>query len=343
MKVGIAGLGLSAQHFHIPLLQCFEDVEIVSVFTSKTETEVAQLLPESPLIFEGFQDFVENNSYELAVVLTPNQYHFEMVDSLLAAGRHVLVDKPLAVSSEQLQQLLKRQNQSGKILSVFHNRRFDSDFLTVKQAIEQNTSGAISWFESRFDKYRPSVFGRWREQDIEGAGLLFDIGSHLIDQMVLLFGEPLSLQSDVRKSRPEARVEDEFSILCFYENFRVQLRTSSLAARTPYRFYVEAADNTIIQHGFDSQEARLAEGYRNTDEDCWLTEPVDGWCSVFSGSSQSTLPPVNGDYRNFYRQLFLAIETSSEDYVGIDAAIAVQKIIDAARLSHQTGKRITLS
>lgn len=344
MRVGITGVGLSARIFHIPLLRCFPEVQIVSVCSSKSEQQISQLIhgqpqPQfSPKIHEHFEDFLRDDSYELAIVLTPTHHHFEACAALLKQGKHVLVDKPMATSLSELQELSDIQNRSGKILSVFQNRRQDSDFLTIQNAINHKLAGELFYLESRFDKYRPQINGRWREQALKGSGILFDIGSHLIDQALQLFGLPFGVQAEISASRKDAIVDDNYKVNLIYANHTVCLRTSSLAATTPFRFYLEGDQGTIQLSGNDTQEHALENGFYSSNSNWIKQENIK--CELHNQSGKTPVGIQHGDYRKMYQELFNGIDNNQNTAVGIKDAMNIQYIIALARLSSDIGRTL---
>ncbi len=328
VSFGIVGLGMSARTFHIPLL-LKNQLPISAVCTSKPDSEVAKLFPYNSGInvHSGMDGFCQDCSYDVALVLTPNHLHGQHIKQLLSARKHVVVDKPAATSLAELEELVELATANRVKLTAFHNRRWDSDFLTLQSLIrERGLQGKISYFESRFDKFRPNVLGRWREQDLPGSGLLFDIGPHLIDQALLLFGQPLALSADLRIQRHGAVATDYFQINMQYSDTVAVLRASSLAAHTPFRFYLESEYLTALCHGYDGQESALK------GKPDGLLSGVQGnqqQCILYGDGLEKKLEPIPGNYSCFYLNLVQAIAGTSE-ILAVDCGqmLDVQKVIE---------------
>lgn len=328
MKVGIVGLGLSAKHFHLPLLK-LSGIKITSVCSSKTQFEVEQIIGSKVSLYKDIIAFSSALEYDIAIVLTPNHLHFSQAQTLLNYGKHVVVDKPVAIDSGEFEQLRKLAIKNKLILTAFHNRRWDGDFLTVKRLVEQNANGALRYFESRFDKYRPHVFGRWREQPLDGSGLLFDIGSHLIDQALLLFGTPLYVSACIEVQRKSAKVCDYFCISLKYESKNVVLRSSSLAAITPFRFYIEGEQGVFYNSGYDQQEAELS-GLADADS----TKQQEKMGTLFRQDNKVPIVISQGDYLAFYNNLKQVYKDRKiELLVSHEELAQVIKVIELSQLS----------
>lgn len=337
IKIGIVGFGLAAKVYHLPILKHLDGCRVEAVFSSQEPEVIHQVLPGTK-VYACLNDFLQQSELELILVLTPNDSHFAIAKQALLANKHVVVDKPLSATLAEAEELMALAGERGKLLSVYYNRRWDSDFLTVKQLIEGNKLGHISYFESRFDKYRPKIWGRWREQLRPGSGLIFDIGSHVIDQALYLFGVPNTVSAEVLTQRPKAKVTDYFNINLGYDSKQVILRGSCLAAKSPFRFYLEGANGTYLQSGHDIQEQQMAE---------WLSPYSDGWGVMPEQNTgtvhlleQDPLPykPVPGCYRMFYENVIKHLEGEAPLLVTAQQAVNVQKVIELAMGSSSEGK-----
>nr|VUD30707.1 oxidoreductase ydgJ [Raoultella sp. NCTC 9187] len=194
---------------------------------------------------------------DLIVIPTPNDTHFPLAKAALEAGKHVVVDKPFTVTLSQARELDAVARSRGQLLSVFHNRRWDSDFLTVKSLINEGLLGEVCYFESHFDRYRPQIRDRWRERGGPGSGIWFDLGPHLLDQAICLFGLPVSMTVDLALLRPGAQSTDYFHAVLVYPQRRVILHATLLAAAETARFIVHGSRGSYIKYGLDPQEERL--------------------------------------------------------------------------------------
>lgn len=332
IKVGIIGLGLAARHFHIPLLNAIPSFKITTVLSSKTKTEIQSLVGDVTSV-NNIIEFCQSDDFDLAVVLTPNHLHFEQCKALLIAGKHVVVDKPFTVSLKQAKILKSLSVELNLLLSIFQNRRWDSDFLTIKHLNKINTFGGISYFESRFDKYRPEISNKWKESNLSGAGILYDLLPHLSDQSFQLFGYPQFVSATIKTQRENGNVCDYFNVKLIYPNADVVLRASSLAACSPFRFYIEGKKGTYIKKGLDSQELALAQNQFNVID--WITEPIEASGTLYQKNQSKKVTSIQGDYRLFYVNIANTLSGIDDLLVTVDDAIATIKVIELAMQSSE--------
>ncbi|HIF6780663.1 TPA: oxidoreductase, partial [Serratia marcescens] len=266
---------------------------------------------------------------DLIVIPTPNDTHFPLAQQALAAGKHVVVDKPFTVTLSQAQALQQQAQQSGLLLSVFHNRRWDSDFLTLKALLNEGALGEVVYFESHFDRYRPQVRQRWREQGCVGSGIWYDLAPHLLDQALQLFGKPDRLFVDLGELRPGAQAADYFHALLSYGNRRVVLHASMLAAAESPRYVVHGTRGSYIKYGLDPQEDRLKAGERLPQAD-WGYDMRDGVVTLSRGDLLAEQPLLNipGNYPAYYAAVRDAIAGIGENPVPAADAIAVMALIE---------------
>ena len=331
LKVGIVGIGLAAKHFHIPILKALDSkFRITAVYSSQPHENIKQLI--GPVeVFNDFLKFCESAHVDLAVLATPSQLHYLMAKQLLEAGIHTIVDKPVANNVLETSHLYQLAKVNHVILSVFHNRRWDSDFLTVKNLLESKKLGELTYFESRFDKYRPMLSHRWREQDLACSGILYDIGPHLIDQAIVLFGLPLYVQASIQIQRVDAKVDDYFSITLKYPSLDVLLRSSSLAAKTPFRFYLEGSAGSFIKHEMDVQESFLAENIIPTRSIDWPKESWDLYGTFYAENIVERVISVDGDYREYYKHIYDVILNGASPVITQQNVKSVMQIIELAQ------------
>ena len=239
---------------------------------------------------------------ELVVVATPNTTHAPLAVQCLEAGRHVVVDKPFAPSSAEAEAVSAAAARAGRILSVYHNRRWDGDFLTLQRLLAAGTCGHPVFFESRFDgRYRPHPKpGAWRERAAPGSGVLFDLGPHLVDQALVLFGQPGAVTADVRAERDGMTVDDAFDVTLHYSGMRVRLAATMLAADPGPRFVLRGTAGTFVKHGVDPQDARTGNLPGGAS---WGEEPEERWGELTrasaSGTASERVRTLPGDYRAY--------------------------------------------
>ncbi|MDU6411718.1 MAG: oxidoreductase [Yersiniaceae bacterium] len=327
IRVGLVGYGYASKTFHAPLLAGTPGLELAAV-SSSDAGKVAADWPSLRVVKDP-QALFDDPAIDLVVIPTPNETHFPLAQAALTAGKHVVVDKPFTVTLAQARELEKLAGLTGKVLSVFHNRRWDSDFLTLKSLIGEGSLGDIVYFESHFDRYRPEVRNRWREGGGPGSGIWFDLGPHLIDQALQLFGMPDSLYVDLGMLRPNARAVDYFHAILSYRNLRVVLHSTVYAAAETPRFTVQGTQGSYVKFGLDPQEDRLKAGDRLPQED-WGYDMRDGVLTlahdgVMAEKAVLTLP---GNYPAYYAQVRDAINGQGNNPVTAAEAIRVMELIE---------------
>jgi scyllo-inositol 2-dehydrogenase (NADP+) len=276
---------------------------------------------------------------ELIIVATPNDSHGPLAERALMAGKHVVVEKPFTLDSAEAARLDALARERGRCLTVFHNRRWDGDFLTVRQLVEQGRLGKLYSFESHFDRYRPQVKKRWKEEEGPGGGTLWDLGAHLVDQAVQLFGMPESVSADLGRQRPGARAVDWFHLVLRYGELRVILRSGSVVHEPWPRFVLHGEADAYVKYGLDPQEEQLKTGLRPGMAG-WGVEPTERHGRLSRGESVPTVP---GAYGQFYRQLAAAMMGEGPVPVTAESASRVIQLIEMAQCSNVEGRRISLS
>jgi scyllo-inositol 2-dehydrogenase (NADP+) len=253
---------------------------------------------------------LEDPAVELVVVATPNTVHHELTGAALRAGRHVVVDKPFVIRTSEADELISVAQATGRLLSVFQNRRWDSDFLTVRRCVEAGLLGRVSTFISRYDRFRPRPKGGWREQELPGSGILYDLGAHLIDQALHLFGLPSTVMADVGSQRDGIRSDDYIHVVLGYQTLRVILHAGSVVRAPGPRFEVHGDAGSFVKHGMDPQEEALRSGRRPGDPG-WGREPEDRHGTLTTGAAglelTGRLASVPGSYEAFYAGMAAAV------------------------------------
>lgn len=258
IRVGLIGYGYASKTFHAPLISGTPGMTLAAV-ASSDENKVHADWPAMPVV-SGPERILNDPNIDLVVIPTPNDTHFPLAKAALEAGKHVVVDKPFTVTLSQARELEALAKSGGRLLSVFHNRRWDSDFLTVKALINEGLLGEVGYFESHFDRYRPQVRNRWREQGGPGSGIWYDLAPHLLDQVVNLFGLPVSMQVDLAQLRPGSQSTDYFHAVLAWPQRRVVLHGTLVAAAETARFIIHGSRGSYVKYGLDPQEERLKSG-----------------------------------------------------------------------------------
>ena len=337
--VGLIGYGLAGSALHAPLIGAEARLRLQAVVSSRPE-RVRRDLPGMRVVATA-AEMLEDPAVELVVVAAPTAAHDELASLALRAGRHVVVEKPLAPTAAQADELLRLAERQGRLLSVFHQRRWDGDFLTVQRCLRAGLLGSVSTFIARYDRFQPRPPGGWREQDLPGAGVLYDLGAHLVDQALQLFGPPATVLADVGTQRPGAAADDWFHLLLGYGELRVILHAGSVVRVPGPRFELHGDRGSFVKHGRDPQAAALEAGRRPGDPG-WGAEPADqdGLLTTEVGGLEVSgrLTTVAGTYELFYRQMARAILGEGQVPVTAASAASTVRVLEAARRSSREGR-----
>lgn len=327
LRVGLVGYGYASKTFHAPLIAGTPGLELAAVVSSDAGKVHADW-PALPVVSEP-QALFNDPTLDLIVIPTPNDTHYPLAQQALAAGKHVVVDKPFTVTLSQARALQQQAQQRGLLLSVFHNRRWDSDFLTLKTLLQEGSLGEVVYFESHFDRFRPQVRQRWREQGGAGSGIWYDLGPHLIDQALQLFGKPQTLFVDLGQLRPGSQSVDYFHALLQYGKRRVVLHASMLTAAEGPRYIVHGTQGSYIKYGLDPQEDRLKAGDRLPQTD-WGYDMRDGVVTLSRDDVlvEQPLLTLPGNYPAYYAAIRDAINGDGANPVPAAEAIAVMEMIE---------------
>lgn len=332
-RVALVGYGLAGAAFHAPLIAATPDMVLGGLVTRDLERVAKARIrfPEAKIFSSTDDLFVNVQDFDLVVIASPNKTHYQLAKQALQAGLAVVVDKPMAATHVECLELIRLANHVGRPLSVFQNRRWDSDFLTVKKLVAEKRLGAITRFESRFERWRPAIRpGHWREAGTpdDAGGLLYDLGSHLIDQSLHLFGTPQSVYGELDIRREGGRVEDDvFVALSFAGGVHAHLWASAIACSGGPRFQIFGTKGTFRKYGLDPQEDALRSGMIPSDPNFGV-EPATSWGQLFTDDAgavtEKRLPSEAGRYVDFYQQINRAITDGAA--VPVDPAEAAQVI-----------------
>jgi predicted dehydrogenase len=331
IAVAVIGYGLAGRVFHCPLIAATPGLHLTAIVSSRAE-EIAAAYPQVRAVADA-QSVFDDPAIDLVVVATPNDSHFDLAARALAAGKHVVIDKPFALTSAAARDLIARAR--GRLLTVFHNRRWDGDFLTVKKLIAEGTLGRVAYFESRFDHFNPVVRDRWREHAGTATGIWYDLGSHLLDQAVQLFGLPLGLTADLGARRPGALTTDYFRVVLRYETARVVLAGDSLA-RTGLRFVVHGSAASFTKRGLDPQERMLAAGLRPGD--AGFGRESDPAALVLPGGETRAVTVATGNYRAYYEGVRDTLRGNKPVPISAAEALQVMELLEAGETSARFGR-----
>ncbi|MER8231964.1 Gfo/Idh/MocA family oxidoreductase [Streptomyces sp. NPDC094049] len=353
LRVGLVGYGLAGSVFHAPLIAASGDLMLAAVTTRDPERAAgARAAHPGVRVAASPEELWADGPEELdlIVVASPNRTHVAVATAALEAGLPVVVDKPLAGTATEARALAALAEERGLLLSVFQNRRWDNDFRTLRGLLAEGALGEVQRFESRFERWRPRPKGGWRESGApeEIGGLLYDLGSHVVDQALVLFGPVVTVyaESDVRRPGAEAD-DDTFLALTHASGVRSHLYVSATAAQLGPRFRVLGRDAGFVKYGLDPQEAALREGLRPVPGAAWGEEPEELWGRLGAGESPLTgggvpVASLPGDYPAYYAAVAAALRGAGENPVTAHEAAAALDVLAAARRSAREGVTVTL-
>lgn len=348
IRTGIIGYGLSGRVFHAPFIDVVEGYELTKISTSKPENVklIEERYPVTAVVPNG-KGIIEDPEIDLVIVTSPNTEHFRWAREALIAGKHVVVEKPFTVNVAEADELIEIAQRQGKILTVYHNRRFTSDTKTVRKILESGILGEIVDYESHFDRYRPNPRpgGAWREDPLPGSGIFYDLGSHLIDQALWFFGMPLAVTADIDSQRPWAKADDHFDVRLHYPSFTATLKSGMLCKIPGPTYLIHGRNGSFVKYGLDVQEATLDAGAVPQGKD-WGREPESIWGNICVDYKEvkieGKVESEQGDYRDYFINLRDAINGKAEIAVKPEEARNVIQIIQLALQSSREKRTISI-
>jgi scyllo-inositol 2-dehydrogenase (NADP+) len=354
IRTAVIGYGLAGRVFHCPFVHAVPGLELATIIVASPDrAALAHEHYPNARILPKLEDALNDPAIDLVVVATPNESHFEIARAALAANKHLVIDKPITTSAADARTLIALADEKGKILAPFHNRRYDTDFLTVRQLLQQNTLGRITQVIAHFDRFRPLVRpNTWKESGPYN-GLLYDLGPHLIDQALALFGPPARITCTDRTIRDVTDIDDFVSIILEYEipiesgetrTLFYECHATMIAAAPAPRFRVHGTLGTYTKQGLDPQEQALIRGARPAQmgsPDPWLPEPESVWGTLTLATrltepvelESKPYPSITGDYRNFYANVRDAIQGTTTLAIPAEDGYRVLRLLELARES----------
>jgi scyllo-inositol 2-dehydrogenase (NADP+) len=309
IQTAIASFGMSGQVFHGPFLKVNPRFQVRKIL-ERSKMISKSLFPDTEIV-RTFEDILKDKEIELVIVNTPDRFHSEMAAMALEAGKHVLVEKPFTFTVEEADSLIRLAEDRGKLLTVYQNRRWDGDFLTVQKIVKSGVLGNLVEFESHFDRYRPFIVpSTWKEEEGEYAGVLYNLGSHTVDQALVLFGMPEAITAHLRIIRPYGKVIDYYDLRLHYPGFTAILKCSYLVKEEGPRYILHGTEGSFLKWGIDPQEEILKTGVL-PGGDSWGSEQESIWGILNVGNDNGEqvqrIPTEKGNYQIFYNNLSEAI------------------------------------
>ncbi len=308
VSVGLVGYGLAGAVFHAPLITRVAGLTLAAVVSS----DAAKVQRDYPgmRVEPSLERLLADETITSVVIATPNTTHVDFARQAILAGKHVVVDKPFTIHAAEADELIALAQQHHVLLSVYQSRRWDNDFLTIRHLLATHLLGEISTYEGHYDRFRPEVADRWRDQALPGSGMLYDLGSHLIDQALTLFGLPTTVRADVQALRPGAVVDDYFHLTLGYPRLNVILHSGIIVREPGPRFQIHGTKGSFIKYGLDSQEDALKAGQRPGAPGWGADNAADyGRVTLDVGgiTINGTIPTLRGGYEGFYQSWAAAI------------------------------------
>ena len=331
IKTAITSFGMSGQIFHAPFLLCNPNFRITKIL-ERSKHLSKSIVPDA-LIVSTFEDILHDPEIDLVIVNTPNELHYPMCLDALTNGKHVIVEKPFTTTVQEAEELIELAKMKGLVLAVYQSKRTEGDFKTLKKILDEKLIGDLKILESQVLRWKPDLGPKkWKVENHPGAGLLYDLGSHLIDQALHLFGMPKSVWADLRILRENAVVDDYFEVQMDYRDFKVNLKSSLLAKDEGFRFLAHGSKGSFVKFGSDAQEGKLMKGQMPDSKD-WGKEDEKYWGTIHSKDGIQTFPTIEGTYQEFFENVYQAIAHGAQLLIKPEEALKVIQIIEIAKES----------
>ena len=337
-RVALIGFGLAGKAFHAPLIAATPGLELAAIVTSREE-EVRALYPQAAT-GRSYAEALADPSIALVVLATPDHLHAEHAMAAIDAGKQLVIDKPLTPTLAEARRVAEHARLRGTMLSVFHNRRWDGDFLTLRNLVTSGQMGEIIEYDSHFDRLKPGITLRWKDQ--RDGGVWQDLGPHLVDQSLVLFGRPLAVSADLAVLKPGGLAADYAGVTLRYPAARVRLHMSQTRADHGLRLSVHGTKASFIKHGLDTQEEQSKVGMLPGDPQ-WGVDPQPGQLTQAGAADSSRVEAMRGDYGAYYRGVAAALSDKTPPPVTADEALAVMEVIEAGLTSHAERREISMA
>ena len=334
IDVGLVGFGFAGRVFHAPVIGAVEGLRLTTI----VQRSVAPDAPPAGVEFVRTVDALLERAIDLVVIATPNESHHPIARQCLSAGRHVVIDKPFATTAAEARDLIQLAHARERVLSVYHNRRFVGDFVTLQQLLARGALGRVAAYEAHFDRFRPELRpGAWREQARPGSGVWFDLGPHLLDQALVLFGTPQAISADIRSERAGAQADDAFDVTLHYPTMRALLRASMLSAAPGPTFAVHGTGGSFVKFGADPQEAALRAGHTPAEPD-WDMEDPALYGTLTTPEGTRRVPTIPSSFTRYYENVRDAILGAAPLAVTPEQAFDVMSGLELAARSSREGR-----
>jgi predicted dehydrogenase len=342
IQTGIASYGLSGQVFHAPFLATNPGFTIKKVW-ERTKSLSVQRYPHVEIV-RKYEEMLNDTDIELIIVNTPDKTHYELCKKALEAGKHVVVEKPFTLNIREGEELIELARNKNLILSVYQNRRWDGDFLTVRKVLDQQLVGKVVEYEAHFDRFKNFVDKtKWREQASSNPGLIFDLGTHMIDQALVLFGMPVYVNADLRVQRPGGEVNDYFNIKMHYPETVVTVKGGLLVRERGPRYIIHGTEGSFLKYSVDPQEQKLMDGHLPEGPD-WGKEDPENWgilnTEINGLHHYGRIETLPGNYHDYFNNIYYALRKGEKLAVPAEEGLNVIRVIEASLQSNEENKAV---
>ncbi|MEF8984729.1 MAG: Gfo/Idh/MocA family oxidoreductase [Bacteroidales bacterium] len=344
IQTGLASYGLSGQVFHAPFLETNAGFNIKKVW-ERTKNLSVQRYPHVEIV-RNYEEILNDKDIELIIVNTPDTTHYELTKQALEAGKHVVVEKPFTLNSKEGEELAALAGKKNLVLSVYQNRRWDGDFKTVQQILDEQLLGRLVEYEAHYDRYKNFVVpGKWKEQASSFPGLIYDLGAHMIDQALVLFGMPESVTADLRTQRPGSEVNDYFNVKFNFPETIVTVKGGFLVREKGPRYIIHGTEGSFLKWGVDPQEQDLIDGYFPEGPD-WGKEEEKYWgilnTHIHGLHHYGKIETLPGNYHGYFDNIYYAIRKGEKLAVPAEQGINVIRVAEASLQSNEENRAVKL-
>ncbi|HEX7905815.1 MAG TPA: Gfo/Idh/MocA family oxidoreductase [Chitinophagaceae bacterium] len=344
IKTGICSYGMSGKVFHAPFIQSHPGFELTAI-VERSKNESREKYPDSKLL-RSFEELIADDSLQLIIVNTPVQTHYDYAKRAILSGKHVIVEKPFTVSSKEAEELVQLASEKKVFLFVYQNRRYDGDFKAIKEVLDKKWLDDIKEVEIRYDRYRPEIsYKLHKETDLPGAGITYDLGAHLVDQSLQLFGWPQAVFADMMAMRDGSPVDDYVEMILYYPTFRVRLKASCFVKEPVHEYILNGSLGTFLQKRSDRQEAMLLKDAVPTIASwCPAVETFDGLLNIIKDGKEIREEKKSqpGNYMGFFEDVYKTLTGQQPNLIPGEDGVKVIRIIEAAKRSAKEGEVIVV-
>ncbi len=344
IKAGICSFGMSGKLFHAPFLHAHPGFDLTAI-VERHKQDSRERYPEAKL-YRSVEELCGDRELDLIVVNTPTYLHYEQAKLVLQSGKNLVIEKPFVVTAKQAEEITRLAEEKKRFISIYQNRRYDGDYRAVREVVQRGWLGELREAEFRYDRFRPAPGGKQhKEGDMPGAGIIYDLSPHLVDQAIQLFGFPKAIFADVWRMRTDVIANDYFEILFYYDSLRVRLKATCIARETGWAYTLHGMKGSFLQHRSDMQEQQLLAGVKPS---------LETWCAAPAGPDGLLHTEINGErvreettsspgnYMGYYNEVYKALTGQGPNPVPAADGIRNMKIIDAALESAREGKVVAV-